>query len=45
MLKEKGMFSFWLRWDLKKKAFILKIVSNRRDKNKTSKGSVCYIKS
>jgi hypothetical protein len=27
-----------------KKGFILKIVSNRRDKNKPSKGLVCYMK-
>jgi hypothetical protein len=27
-----------------KKGFILKIVSNRKEKNKPSKGLVCYIK-
>jgi hypothetical protein len=26
------------------KGFILKIISNRRDKDKPSKGLVCYIK-
>jgi hypothetical protein len=27
-----------------KEGFVLKIVSNRRDKDKPSKGLVCYIK-
>jgi hypothetical protein len=27
-----------------KEAFVLKIVSNKRDKDKPSKGLVCYIK-
>jgi hypothetical protein len=27
-----------------KEEFILKIVSNRRDKDKSSKGLICYIK-
>jgi hypothetical protein len=41
-LKEKGMFL-----DEKgfcKEGFVLKIVSNRMDKDKPSKGLVCYIK-
>jgi hypothetical protein len=41
-LKEKEMFS-----DEKgfcKEGFFLKIVSNRRDKDKPSKGLICYIK-
>jgi hypothetical protein len=41
-LKEKGMF-FWMRRDFVK-GFILKIGSNRRDKNKPSKGLVCCMK-
>jgi hypothetical protein len=41
-LKEKGMF-----WDEKgfcNEGFVLKIVLNRRDKDKPSKGLICYIK-
>jgi hypothetical protein len=44
-LKEKGMVFFFL--DEKgfcKEVFVLKIVSNRMDKDKPSKGLVCYIK-
>jgi hypothetical protein len=35
---------FWMRRDFVKKAFVLKIVSNRKDKNKPSKGLVCCMK-
>jgi hypothetical protein len=43
MLKEKGM-CFLGEKGFFKKGFILKIASNRRDKNKPSKGLVCYTK-
>jgi hypothetical protein len=34
-LDEKGFY---------KEGFVLKIVSNRRDKDKTTKGLICFIK-
>jgi hypothetical protein len=44
-LKEKGMFfSFLDEKGFCKEGFVLKIVSNTREKDKPSKGLVCYIK-
>jgi hypothetical protein len=40
-LKEKGMFLDEKRFC--KERFVPKIVSNRRDKDKPSKGLLCYI--
>jgi hypothetical protein len=41
-LKEKKMFSD--KKGFYKEGFVLQIVSNRRDKEKPSKGLICYIK-
>jgi hypothetical protein len=41
-LKEKGMFLD--EKEFCKEGFVLKIVSNRRDKDKPSKSLACYIK-
>jgi hypothetical protein len=38
-LKEKGLFFGFYR-----EGFFLNIVSNRRDKDKPSKGLICYMK-
>jgi hypothetical protein len=43
-LKEKKCFFFLEEKGFCKEGFVLKIVSNRRDNNKPSKGLVCYIK-
>jgi hypothetical protein len=42
-LKEKGIFG-GDETEFCKEVFALKIVSNRRDKDKPSKGLICYIK-
>jgi hypothetical protein len=43
-LRIKGKTMFLDEKEFYKEGFILKIISNRRDKDKPSKGSVCYLK-